>query len=109
MSTAVISCCYALPVFQSTKHVFDLMPLFIQGFAVPGGKVSSLSRWDAWRNSLDCQGSAKFVAVVTFVADQTRSTAGQSGIDQLGTDMITHLAFTQAQDYRATLAITNRM
>ncbi len=109
MGTAVISCCHASPIFKSAKHVLNFMALFIQGFVEVGRKVTALSRRDAGRYSLGEQCGPELVAVIPLVTDQIRSTVRQCGIKQLGSDMVAHLAFTQAHDDRATLAITNCM
>ena len=109
MGASIVSCCHAPPVFQSAKHVFDFMSLFIPGFAISGWKVAALPRRNTGRYSFGLEGGTEFVAVITFVTNQTRSTVRQSRIEQLGSDMITHLAFTQAHDYRAAFAITYRM
>jgi|GEM_PF-4114735 len=109
MGATVISCCHAPPVFQSAKHVFDFMPLFIQGFAISRRKVAALSGRNTGRYSFGLEGGTKFVAVIAFVTNQTRSTVRQSRVDQFCTNMITHIPFTQAHDYRTAFAITNRM
>ena len=109
MCATIISCCYASPIFEPAEHIFDFMPLFIQGFAISGWEVSTLPGWNTGCYFFGFQGGAKFIAVIALVADQTRSTVRQSGIDQFCTNMIAQLPLTQAHDYRAALSIANRM
>jgi len=109
MCTAVIACCDTPPIFQSSKHIFDFMPLFIRGFGVSSRKVPALSRRYTGCYSFGFQSGAKFIAVIAFVAKQSRCTIRQCWIDQFCANMIAHLAFAQAHDDRATLTITNRM
>lgn len=85
------------------------MPLFIQGFAKISREVPTLSRWNTGGYSLCFECGSEFIAVVTFVTDQTRGSIRQSRIDQFCSNMIAHIPFTQAHDDRSTMAITNRM
>jgi len=70
MSAAIITCCHAAPVFQPAKHIFNLMPLFVEGFAVSGGKISTFSWRDTGHYSFGFECRAEFVTVVTFIAKQ---------------------------------------
>ena len=109
MCAVVISCCYAPPVFQSSKHVFDFMPLFIRGFAVSGWEILTFSRRNAGRYSFGFERGAEFVAVLSFITKQMGSAFRQSRIDQFCSNMIAHIPLAQAHDYRSTFSITNRM
>ena len=88
MGTAVISCCYAPPVFEPAEHVFDLMTLFVDGFAVPGRIVAALSWWDAGRYLLGFQRGSEFIAVISLVADQAGCAVWKCGVKQFGADVI---------------------
>lgn len=48
MRTPVIAHCNPSPVFNSTKHVFDFVTLFIEGFIIRG-QVSFEFSWEVYR------------------------------------------------------------
>jgi len=70
MRASIIACGDASPVFEPAKHVLDLMALFIEGFAITSGKVSSPARWDAGRYPPGVQRSSELITVVPFICDQ---------------------------------------
>ena len=109
MGAAVVSCCDPSPVLEPAKHVFNLMPLFIQGFGVSGRKIAPLSRWDTGGYSPGFKRGSEFITVIALVANQARGTFGQGWINQFCPNMITHLTFAQTQDDRAAFVVTHGM
>ena len=109
MSAAVIACGDPPPVLKSSKHVFDLMALFIQRFAVGGRRFPSPSRWDAGCNPLGFESRAIVVAVIAFVADEDFGVLRQSRVEYLRPNMIAGLAVRQAHHDRAALAVDDSM
>lgn len=55
----------------ASKHIFDLMALFIGDFTVSSREVMVLSRRDAGRYSLDDQCGPKLVTVISLVTKQS--------------------------------------
>jgi len=74
VGTSIISCGNAPPVFETTEHVFYLMALFIQGFTVSCGEISSPSRRNTGSNPFGFKGGTIFVTVITFIADKNGRT-----------------------------------
>ena len=70
MGASIVACGDASPVFEPPEHVLDLMALFIEGFAIASGKVSSPARRDAGYYPPDVQRGSEFIAVVSFIRDQ---------------------------------------
>lgn len=98
MGAAVISGGYTPPIFEAPEHIFDLMTLFVEGFVEAGREVTPLSWRDARRDPLGEQSLSEFIAVIALVTKQVSRPLRQCRIDQLGSNMVTHLAFGKAQD-----------
>ncbi len=107
MGTSIISRGDAPPVFEPSKHVFDLMTLFIEGFAVSCGRFPVCSRRDARRYPFGFQGIAIVITVIPFVADQCLRTFGHRRIKYLSSDMIGGLPFCQAHNEGPPQAVNN--
>jgi len=67
MGASVISGCNTAPILELSKHVFNLMPLFIQNFIVVYLTFSVLPGRDAGCNSLFHQTFPEPVGIITAV------------------------------------------
>ena len=70
MSAAVVSGGYAPPILQPAKHVFDFMPLFIQGFVIRYLAFSVFLGRDAGRNALFQQPVPEPIRVITTIREK---------------------------------------
>ncbi len=109
MGTTIISGGDTPPVFEPPEHVFDLMTLFIQCFVEAGGEVAPLSWRDTRRYPLGEQSLSEFIAVISLVTKHVGRAFRQCRVDQLGSKMIAHRAFGEAQDDRSSQLIHYRV
>ena len=92
MGASVVSGVDASPVFEFGEHVFDLVPLFVEGFVVFELNFTVLFGRDARCDSFIDQGVAKPVGVITTIRQQVFG-LGQ-GVKQQGRALvIAHLTF----------------
>lgn len=70
MGTSVIACCDTAPVFEFGEHVFDFVPLAVEGFVIVEDLLAVFSSGDAWRDAPVDQRIAEPIAVIATVCDQ---------------------------------------
>lgn len=67
---AVEPCCNVSPVLEATKHVFDDVALFINGFFVVVLELPVFARRDHHRCCVFLQPFPRFLAVIALVSDE---------------------------------------
>ena len=106
MGVAVIAHCDARPVFEFSKHVFDLGALFISGFALCCRVLAFCPRRDARGNPALDQSRAISVTIVAFVA-KNLGCRWQISQQCSRTLVVGFLALGQQKPYRAAFAVAN--
>ena len=67
MGTTIITRGNPAPIFESTKHDFYLMPLFIQLPVIGHRSFPTASAWNTRRDSLIGQGFAEPVGIIASI------------------------------------------
>lgn len=108
MGAAIIPCCYAPPVFEFAKHVFNFVALFVEFFIVLMLHLAVLAGRNAGCNPFVDQLYTEPVAVISPVGQQMLA-VWQSLDDQSRSFVITHLPLGQEHDDGPARSITNGM
>ena len=108
MGASIIAGVDASPVLETTKHVFDLVPLPIEVLVVIDLYSAVGSRWDAGGYAARCQGFAEPVGVVTPVAQQ-HFRFWQRVDHQSRAFVVAHLPFAEQHHQGAALFVADCM
>ncbi len=108
MCAAIISRCYASPVFEFSKHVFDFVALFVERFVVFMLHLAVSARRDAGGNSFADQLLSKPVAIISPICQQMLA-IWQRFDNQPRPFVIAHLPLGQQHDNGPTCSITHGM
>jgi hypothetical protein len=105
---AVVACVDASPVFESSEHVLDAVPLSIEHGIVGQAGLAFCVRRDAGHDPALVEGFAEPVAVIGSIGEQDVS-LGQQGFQCLGANMIVALAFGEMKPQGAAATIAHDM
>ena len=106
MGTSIIAHCNTSPVFDSTKHVFNFVALFIQIFVVGNSYFSGFPGRDARRDASFEQGIAEPIGIISSVSKEFLGLG--EGAQQLRSSLVvTCLAGRQQKEDWLALAIAN--
>ena len=67
MGATIISSGNSAPIFESSEHVFNFIPAFIQGFVISDRPFSSFPGWNTQRDAFESQAVSKPVSIIAAV------------------------------------------
>ncbi len=104
--TPVIAHCNPSPVFNSAKHVFDFVTLFIEVFIIRDRPLSRFPGRYAGRNTFFRQSRSEPVGIIPSISEQFPG-VGQSVQKLCCPFAVTHLARRQEKENRPAFTIAN--